>query len=350
MQGLGTFLRAKFPRVFRAITMEEIRGARVAIDAQHLVYRVWFRNKADHGRTLADMQGVLKRLAEHELTCTFVFDGDTRGMKDRAHAARKRGREAAKQSLATCERLLDDYVSGRGGLPETSSSPAALPPVAAPAPLAPFVEGAMPAATAPEVDSALAIISRVDALQDKIARKQAQLHAPTRDVFRDVKAAIVAAKGVVVVAEDDAERHAAVMCERGLVDYAVSDDYDTVIFGAPRLLLDFLSEGMRLLDLDILKRELGFATQEQLVDFAILCGCDMCDKVRGVGPNTALDLVHTYKSIDAMVSTVLAPKLRNAPAFEYNMARTRFLARTGVDEPVVDIPAAAPTPTPSSPH
>ena len=39
----------------------------------------------------------------------------------------------------------------------------------------------------------------------------------------------------------------------------------------------------------------------QFVDLCILCGCDYCGSVRGVGPKTALKLIRQHKTIEAVL-------------------------------------------------
>ncbi len=42
----------------------------------------------------------------------------------------------------------------------------------------------------------------------------------------------------------------------------------------------------------------------QFVDVCILCGCDFCGTVRGVGPKTALAGVRRHGSVEAFLATL----------------------------------------------
>lgn len=45
-------------------------------------------------------------------------------------------------------------------------------------------------------------------------------------------------------------------------------------------------------------------TFEQFVDLCILCGCDYCSSIKGIGPKTALKLIRQYKTLEGVVQFV----------------------------------------------
>jgi flap endonuclease-1 len=116
-----------------------------------------------------------------------------------------------------------------------------------------------------------------------------------------------------VQAPAEGEAQAAHMARAGIVWAAASKDYDTLIFGAPRLVRfltisgkEFLpSQGtFRPITTEIIDLERQLATwqmtREQLVDLAILIGTDFNEGVKGVGPKKALALVREHGRIEAM--------------------------------------------------
>jgi flap endonuclease-1 len=86
-----------------------------------------------------------------------------------------------------------------------------------------------------------------------------------------------------------------------------SRDYDSLLFGAPRLVRYLTIQGREFLpskgrsrrlepesiETARMLESLGI-TRSQLVDVAILIGTDFNKGVRGVGPKTALKLIHQY--------------------------------------------------------
>jgi flap endonuclease-1 len=114
-------------------------------------------------------------------------------------------------------------------------------------------------------------------------------------------------------APGEAEAQAAHMTRRGDAWATASKDYDSLLFGAPRLLRFLAVSGKEflpsrgafravppeLIDSERLLDALGL-TREQLVDLALLVGTDFNPGIRGVGPKRALDLVRRFGRIESM--------------------------------------------------
>lgn len=105
-----------------------------------------------------------------------------------------------------------------------------------------------------------------------------------------------------LTAPSEGEAQAARMAADGAVAFAVSQDYDALLFGAPDLARNITISGRRRLHGRTIVVEperirlaevlagLGL-TREELVDVGILVGTDFNEGVRGVGPKTALKIV-----------------------------------------------------------
>jgi flap endonuclease-1 len=117
----------------------------------------------------------------------------------------------------------------------------------------------------------------------------------------------------VLTAPSEAEAQTAHMAARGDVWAAVSKDYDSLLFGATRLVRfltisgkEFLpSKGAfrpitpELIELHAMLQALGL-TRAQLVDLALLVGTDFDPGVKGIGPKKALALVREHGAIEHM--------------------------------------------------
>merc|ERR1712146_156125 len=60
-------------------------------------------------------------------------------------------------------------------------------------------------------------------------------------------------------------------------------------------------------------------TMDEFIDFCILCGCDYCDSIRGIGPKTALNLVKKHKTLEKIVASLKGGK-KEPPADFLEMA------------------------------
>ncbi len=117
-----------------------------------------------------------------------------------------------------------------------------------------------------------------------------------------------------VQAPSEGEAQAAYMAKRGDVYAAASQDYDSLLFGAPTLIRNLTITGKRKLPrkkvyIDVKPEEilleenlknLGI-TREQLVDIGILIGTDYNEGVKGVGPKTALNLIKKYGTLEEIL-------------------------------------------------
>ncbi len=142
-----------------------------------------------------------------------------------------------------------------------------------------------------------------------------------------------------VQAPSEGEAEAAFLAQRGDVWAAASKDYDSLLFGAPRL-VRFLAVGSseflpsvgraravppEVLDLEENLRDLHL-TRAQLVDAAILVGTDFFEGVEGIGPKTAVKRMREWGTLDAA-----PPEIR--PLLPRNLDEIRSFY---LEPPVVD--------------
>lgn len=123
----------------------------------------------------------------------------------------------------------------------------------------------------------------------------------------------------VVEAPADAEAQAALIVSRGEAWAVSSQDWDSLLYGAPRLVryvtltgFEWLPSKQRarklepeLAELEKVVRVLGI-TRRQLVEIAVLVGTDYNEGVEGVGPKTAYKLIKTYGSLDRLPASIRA--------------------------------------------
>jgi len=122
-----------------------------------------------------------------------------------------------------------------------------------------------------------------------------------------------------VQAPAEGEAQAAYMARVGDAYASASQDYDSLLFGSPRLIRNLTISGKRklprkeeyieifpeIIELDKLLVKLGL-TRESLVDLGILIGTDYNpDGFEGIGPKKALQLVKAYGSIEKIPKALL---------------------------------------------
>ena len=151
------------------------------------------------------------------------------------------------------------------------------------------------------------------------ARTYAQMTSRLKDYMAEDSKRLLTQMGVPwVQAPSEGEAQAAHMTGKGDTNYCASQDYDSLLFGAPTLVRNVTISGRRKLprkpvyvevipetvELDHVLKELEI-TREQLVDIGILVGTDFNPEgVKGIGPKTALKLVKKYGSLEELLPTL----------------------------------------------
>ncbi|WP_280585728.1 flap endonuclease-1 [Halorubrum sp. Boch-26] len=240
----------------RDVAFEEIEGSVVAVDAHNWLYRyltTTVKWTADETYTTADgvevanligvVQG-LPKFFEHDLVPVMVFDGAVTDLKADEIADRREKRERAEDRRAAAAERGDAVEAAR-------------------------------------------LEARTQRLTDTIQKT-------TRELLRLLDVPIVEAPA-------EGEAQCAHMAATGTVDHAGSEDYDTLLFGAPTTLRQLTSKGdPELMALAATLDELGLDRQG-LVDVAMLCGTDFNEGVHGVGPKTAVKAVREHGDLWAVL-------------------------------------------------
>jgi flap endonuclease-1 len=154
------------------------------------------------------------------------------------------------------------------------------------------------------------------------ARMFAQATTSLRDYMKEDAHRLLDLMGLPwVQAPSEGEAQAAHMARRKDADYCASQDYDSLLFGAPMLLRNVTVSGRRklpskniyidvvpeLVVLDSVLKECGI-TYDQLIDVGILIGTDFNpDGIKGLGPKTALKLVKEHGTLKNAL-----PHIKNA--------------------------------------
>jgi flap endonuclease-1 len=155
----------------------------------------------------------------------------------------------------------------------------------------------------------------------------------TKPLIEDAKHLLTLLGIPYVQAPSEAEAQTAYMAMKDDVWAASSKDYDSLLFGAPKLLRYLTIYGREFLPSNGTSRALKpeiinlnellsyhSITREQLIDMAILIGTDFNEGVKGIGPKTALKIVKEYKKLENLPNDIQA-KIPN----DYEEIRKIFL-------------------------
>lgn len=263
---MGVDLSDLVPR--QKIELERLSGKTLAVDAYNMLYQFLAIIRGptgvplmdSEGRITSHLSGLLYRttnLAERGIRLVYVFDGLPPALKE---AEIQRRRTVRREAVVKYEKAVK-----RGEVVE--------------------------------------------------AKRYAQATASLKDTMVEDAHRLLNYLGVPQIqAPSEGEAQAAYMATRGDVWAAVSQDFDSLLFGAQRLVRNLAITGRRkvplqeayiqvepeIIELDTALISLKL-TREQLIDLGILIGTDFNpDGFKGIGPKTALKLMNEHGSIQRM--------------------------------------------------
>jgi flap endonuclease-1 len=154
----------------------------------------------------------------------------------------------------------------------------------------------------------------------KYAKASARIDAT---IIEDAKTLLTYMGIPSVQAKAEGEAQAAYMAQKGDADLVASQDYDSLLFGAPIMIRNLSAprgkakpEVIALIDL----KEKHGITREELVDLAILIGTDFNPGIKGIGAKKALKLIKEHHSIERLIAASEIEEIEN-----YERVRAIFL-------------------------
>ena len=259
----------------RSISISDLAGEIVAFDGNNILYQFLSIIRGRDGQPLKDRQGRItshlsglmyrnSNLMEAGIKIIYVFDGRPHRFKSTVLERRRNTRQKAKKAY---EKAVEEGDT------------------------------------------------------QKARRYGQQTVVATTDIIGDAKNLLTLMGLPWVQAPGEGEAQTAYMASKGDVYAAASQDFDSLLYGAPRHVRNLSITGRRklprknvyikiepeMLELEKIKRSLGLS-QSQLIDLGILVGTDYNpDGIKGIGPKTALKLINKHGSLEEAL-----PHIKNA--------------------------------------
>lgn len=164
--------------------------------------------------------------------------------------------------------------------------------------------------------------------EEEIAKYSKRTVRVTREHNEDCRRLLRLMGVPIVDAPSEAEAQCAAMNKQGLVYAMSSEDMDSITLGTPKLVRNLMAPANAKLpineyDHDKVLEGLGL-TEEQFIDMCILCGCDYCGTIRGIGQKRALELVQKHGSLEKVLAALDPAKYGIPEPFPYKEARELF--------------------------
>lgn len=260
--------------VKQILTLNDLKGKSLAVDANNYLYQFLSLIRTRDGTPLKDSKGNItshlvglmfrttRLIHDFHIDLVFVFDGQPPALKKEEIRKRHRQREKARLEW----------------------------------------EKALKAQDYAKAFSKAVMTSRL-----------------TQNMIQDAKKLLTLLGIPHVQALTEAEAQTAYMAMKSDVWAASSKDYDSILFGAPKLLRFLTIHGQEylpskrtarplkpeLITLHQLLLHYGI-TRSQLIDLAMMVGTDFNEGIKGVGPKTALKLVKEFGRIENLPNKFLS--------------------------------------------
>ena len=274
IKDLNSFIKLKVPHSITERQFNYYRGKSIAIDTSIFLYKFIYKND----RYLEGFFQQIYRLMSHGITPVYVFDGIPSTQKKNVINNRREKKNVLKSKTDILRGKLSD----------------------------------------PSLDG----LSKLE-IQGEINKLNKKLIYITNKHINDLKYMFELMNIQYIQATGEADAYCSALFKDGVVDLCLSDDMDLLASGCRKLLRNFnvSSNSIWEYDLDIILDTLDL-TQDQWIDFCILCGCDYTSRIRGIGSKYAYKLIKDYGNIDTIMRTIFSD---NIPYnFNYKIARDIF--------------------------
>src|SRR3989344_5387535 len=256
----------------KQIFIKDLENKKMAIDASQMLYQFLSSIRQQDGTLLMDknlritshLQGIITRvtnLMAQKINLVFVFDGKAPLLKIKEQEEREYRKQIAEEKLEKAKEEGDEKL---------------------------------------------------------MMRYSKQSIRLSKKIIGETKELVQALGLPIIQAPSEAEAQCAFLNEKDDVDFTCSSDFDSLLYGAPRLVRNltvstrkrlssgaYVSVNPELIELKNVLENLGI-NQDQLIVLSILVGTDYNEGVSKVGPKTALKLVKQYKDFDELFKEVKA--------------------------------------------
>lgn len=247
------------------IELSDLKGKKIAIDAYNTIYQFLTTIRQKDGTPLMNSKGIITshlsglfhrsiKLLENDIKIVYVFDGKPPSFKEETVKSRREVKEDAKVKW---EKALKS-----GNLEE--------------------------------------------------AKKYAQMTSKlTPEMVEDAKELLDAMGIPHIQAYSEGEAQGSYMAKVGIVDFCASQDYDSLLFGAPNMIRNLTLSGRRkipgrntyiditpeIINLEKSLKELNI-TRKKLIWLSLMIGTDYNKGVNGIGPKKGYKIVLESETIE----------------------------------------------------
>lgn len=323
IKNLHHFLRKACPLIYTEIPISKYAYKRVAIDTSIFMCRF----KTTFGRQWLDaFLQLVCVLREHEVHPVFVYDTKYPIEKEEERRNRTISRIKTKEKADLVSSAWEAYKTLHKEQPECFGLEGVIPldHERMPQELSEFIKKNWADCGSCSI---VAVDNSIDHMLNTLLSIRTEDFELTRTLFDIIGVPYLAASG-------EAEATCAVLCRMGLVDAVISEDTDVLNYKAPKFLhkLNMNQNTIVEIEYDDMLSRLGL-TEDQFLDFCIMCGTDYNNNLSKIGPEKSFRLLKKYGSIEQI--KINNPEL-DMTNFPYIRVREIFKDNQQVSEEMIE--------------
>jgi flap endonuclease-1 len=297
IKGLKKLIRKYVPESIQPFQLNELYGKTLAVDSSILLYKFRYTYTDSNFHIIGFIHKILE-FRTLGVNPIFIFDGVPPEAKKNVLSQRSENRNKMKErllfledSLSNCSKTnVDEFIDS-----DSDSS------------------------------EEIAEVQKIKKLNSEIRKIKKNLLYVHKIHSTEVMELLKSLGIPFFESFGEAEETCAMLQKRGVVDYILTEDTDSLAFGGSNII--FNNNGYEIIKLPEVLMGLALS-MESFIDLCILCGCDYTGTIPKIGPITAYNHILNCETIENL--PVVVPD-----TFDYHLARKLF--KQNNDYPNIEI-------------
>ena len=278
IKNLTSFLKSNCPQAIKEITLRDLEGKKVAVDISIFLYK--FKYKSNN--LIPKFVEQINKLRIHNITPIYIFDGVPSIEKKDVILDRKEKLNFKQKQIEALQLSLEKET---------------------------------------DLNKIYEIKTNITKINRKILKVTKEDIESVKTLFNNLNIKYVRAQG-------EADFLCSKLCNKGIVDFVITEDMDLLTSGSKLLLRDFSITSNRalLFNLDEILTGLNLS-YEKWVELCIMFGCDYLKRINGIGPAKSLKFIRSFNNINEIINEI---KKKNTDIEEnyiekFNNAKKKFM-------------------------
>jgi flap endonuclease-1 len=291
INGLKNIIKKYAGSALREIKINELSGNSIAVDSSILLYKFRYLYQDNY---LYGFNKLIDDYQFHNIKLIFVFEGRIPDAKRETIAKRVEIRNKQTEKI---KRIITESMQQEEFIDDSELS---------------------------ELTELMELPELPELIKEKVEKLRKNIIIVNSEHSNETIKLLLRRGIDYVRAPGEAEEYCAFLSNRGIVDYVLTEDTDSLTFGAKKVLFNNKGVNYLLCELDIVLKELNLI-QNEFIDFCILCGCDYLPGIPKIGPVNSLKIIQKHKSLDSFIQENEKTKKYIIPeSFNYSLARELF--------------------------